>query len=414
MFRKLFIILVPVLLTNSTGNAMDGAEIGRRQGAVAGVAQPQVALPVRPITVQDRVAAFNEWKKDPKIAQQLNSNESGTVQAYIHLSMIMQEPEEKVKSPASIAHATQFAQAVCPSYTFWPEFYQVYSCIQHGKSYTCEEQTELILAPTMAEILRLKMMAAALKGEGHSQNIRKELAFGLKPDWKIEMESAGIKEKDSKRLMDLIPRLLPPKREEVVRLKQEIEQLSKSEALREMMTRKNNEVERTKREIEESQLQFKNVQAALDAKVVQSQQDAQALAQLQKSRQESEQQIQGLNESLKNDQKALLLKRQELELVKLREEETREQLKVELQKQIQTLQEATDIKNELEVLKAKEKLLLQEADTVKAKAAGSKQAYEQLKEKQNRVATSLALFESSKTNGWEAAFVQTLKTELEK
>lgn len=186
-------------------------------------------LPViQEITVAQRVAAFNEWKKDPQIAQRLNSDEAGTVQAYIHLTMMMHEPEEKATSPAHIAHATQFARTVCPSYRFWDEYYECYRKCQRGKCYSHEENVALILSPIMAEINRLKMMRVLLKQENPH-------LVANKPDWKQERELAGIKNEDSRSLMVLIPRVLPVKNQELEQLKKEVEESSIAENLEKML-----------------------------------------------------------------------------------------------------------------------------------------------------------------------------------
>ena len=90
-------------------------------------AQPAQLPVVQIITVGQRILAFNEWKKDPEIAKRLNTDEPGTVQAYIHLTMFIKETEEEAKSPVRIGHAALFAKQVCPSYAFWDEYYQAFS-----------------------------------------------------------------------------------------------------------------------------------------------------------------------------------------------------------------------------------------------------------------------------------------------
>lgn len=176
------------------------------------------------VRMQLRVAAFNDWKKDPEIKKRLDADEPGTIQAYIHLTMFLREPEEKAKSPEYIAEAGQLAQQICPSYAYWPEYYEVYSRCKRGKACTHEENMELAVAPKVAEIMRLKMMRALLKRENPH-------LVATKPDWKKEVELAGIKKEDSRSLMALISRVLPAKNNELDQLKKEIDECSTVENL---------------------------------------------------------------------------------------------------------------------------------------------------------------------------------------
>lgn len=55
----------------------------------------------------------------------------------------------------------------------------------------------------------------------------------------------------------------------------------------------------------------------------------------------------------------------------------------------------------------------QQAQVLMADAAKQSSMLAKLQETHKRIASSLALFETSKTTGWEAAFVQTVKKEFE-
>lgn len=301
MLRKIFIGLNLLLFINHSCNAMEDAQqkYARAQERIkARRAQEAQALPVQrldqlpvvqEINVARRVTAFNEWKKDPQIEQRLNTDEPGTVQAYIHLSMMMHEPEEKAKSPAYIAHATQFAQAVCPSYKFWPEYYQAFSRCQRGKCYSNEEQVEVALAPKMQEINRLKEKIAALKGEEESIDAIFDQMF----DWKKETEllKLQMKEGDDWKLLSVIKRAIPAKQAEIERLNQEVARLSQPAVLQRTLTAKVTELTQTRVQLADLQTEANTKQRTLQAKTAELtqlkehvSQVAQNLAQLQESR----------------------------------------------------------------------------------------------------------------------------------
>ena len=265
------------------------AELMARRRAARAQAQLAQLPIVQEITVEQRVAAFNDWKKDPEIAKRLNADESGTVQAYIHLTMMLKETEEKAKSPEYIAQATRLAKQVCPSYTFWDEYYQVFSRTKRGKCYSNEEQVELVLALKMQEINRLKEKIASLKGEEESIDD----IFAKMFDWKKETEllKSHMKEGDNWGLLSIIKRAIPAKQAEIERLNQEVIRLSQPAVLGQTLTAKVTELTQAHNQLANLRAEAIAKQRALQAKTAELTQlqeqfsrTAQNLTQLQESR----------------------------------------------------------------------------------------------------------------------------------
>ncbi|CAN5205608.1 hypothetical protein BH09DEP1_BH09DEP1_1710 [soil metagenome] len=367
MLKKMVLCFGILILVNFACDAMDALtalRIKKREQRAAQAQQVVVQNALAPqalqITVQQRVAAFNEWIKTPDIIKAgIKAENPDQIVSYIHLSMFMCEPEEKAKSPEYLAQATQLAQQICPAYTFWPEHYEIYGRAKRGKAYSEEEGVELNFGPQIKEALRLKMQLALLQG------VSPDLV-ATKPNWKKEAETvkALMQPLTSRSSIVLIPKILPVKREEIRQLKNEIDDLaSDPEKLERALVQQ--------KKLHEDSAELVGVKAGLQ--------------QLSEKR----------TQEKHDDERTISEQGQRLKKLEDDANEQRVAFAI-MQEEIRAKQTAISQSQE------KGQMLEQEKSQISKQAQDFK----------NRLASLLALFEASKTTGWEAVFVEGLKVEL--
>lgn len=198
------------------------------------IGSAQICMGMSP-AVTAQIAAYNEWKKAPGktapifLLEQSDGTDEHSVAMYVLGTILADSAGTLYKQ--KVQDAVHFAQAVCPSFPYWPEFFATVAHPKRkdGSAYSDQKTIKIFLKPLIKKINQYRMVVAILS----DQKIPKEELLDVVAEER--KFRAALKPGEFPDLRALISKLVPERKAELQRLQAEYSKLANPETMCEII-----------------------------------------------------------------------------------------------------------------------------------------------------------------------------------